>query len=468
MWFSLLFVGYFLFPNYVLSGANTLVGGWSKISEADFMEYEQQYSVMNEIGTNLLASPLVNGVRTSGLRPDVPFCFASQVVQGIKLKVFFQAHTDSQPDNKITCASVVWIVSWYKPPVQSIHTTCGNAQSLEAEHLCPKSRPKRDLLNEFDKHTTNMVRPTTDADVKILFDMFLEKYPRQYSSSSDEYNERFEIFKTNYQVIQHLNEIERGTAVYGITKFMDMSEEEYHRTLAPGFTRPLVPIQTLNSAELDTTNIPDSMDWRKHGAVTEVKNQGSCGSCWAFSTTGNVEGQWFLKHKKLISLSEQELVDCDTLDSGCGGGLPSNAYKSIEKLGGLEPEKDYPYVGEGEKCAIKRSDFKVFVNNSVALPKDEVKLAAWLAQNGPISIGINANLMQFYWGGISHPWKIFCNPKSLDHGVLIVGYGTENGTPFWIIKNSWGPDWGEEGYYRIYRGDGSCGLNNMATSSIVD
>ncbi|XP_076819578.1 cathepsin L-like [Clavelina lepadiformis] len=411
-------------------------------------------------------------------------CMSKQVVAGMMYYVDYTICDGGSKEPKCTeryCSAKIWIKAWLSVPSHENASITKHCSRLRPEawgncNISPEFRPKRDVSdNSFLDAILVMGKPIGnhyeyDQDVKPMFDRFLDSYEREYSKdeSSEIYQQRYEIFHKNLKIVRKLNDMEQGTAIYGITKFMDYSEDEYARYLAPGFTKKLVDIKDADLSDLDVENTPDSFDWREKGAVTPVKNQGQCGSCWAFSTTGNIEGQWFIKKKKLVSLSEQELVDCDSLDQGCGGGLPSNAYKSIEKLGGLEPEKDYPYVGENEKCDIKRSDLKVYINSSVALPTNEGKLAAWLAQNGPISIGINANLMQFYWGGISHPWKLFCNPKSLDHGVLIVGFGSENGTPYWIIKNSWGANWGEKGYYRIYRGDGSCGVNQMATSSIVE
>ncbi|XP_062587265.1 uncharacterized protein LOC134248884 [Saccostrea cucullata] len=299
-----------------------------------------------------------------------------------------------------------------------------------------------------------------------VFQNFQAKYERLYMSKEEE-KKRFKIFCDNLKKAQKMQDIEKGTAVYGITKFSDMSESEFKQYVGKLWD------QNANKGMKKATipkfkSLPKSFDWREHGAVTEVKNQGSCGSCWAFSTTGNIEGQWAIQKKKLISLSEQELVDCDKVDEGCNGGLPSQAYKEIIRLGGLESETDYKYRAHDEKCTFNKSMVRVKINGSVSISSNETEMAAWLVKNGPISIGINAFAMQFYMGGISHPWKFFCNPTKLDHGVLIVGYGVDGSKPYWIVKNSWGPDWGEKGYYLVYRGAGVCGLNTMCTSAVVN
>ncbi|XP_042910220.1 cathepsin L [Parasteatoda tepidariorum] len=381
----------------------------------------------------------------------------------------------------------------YKLQVRAGYTSCKKSEvkyedleSCEFQNgphkLCSlkvyKDLRGRHTLTEFHCETDSVNRSPIvnlhhDYAEKLLFDDFIARHGKEYKDEREKMG-RFKVFQENLKKIKFLNDHEKGTARYGLTHFADWTGEEFKRN-ALGLRPDLMDANEMPpSAEIPKISIPDSFDWRDKKIITEVKNQQQCGSCWAFSTTGNIEGQWALKKKALVSLSEQELVDCDKVDQGCNGGLQTNAYKEIIRLGGLEQEQDYPYEAEGEKCEFSKSKVKVYINGSVTISSNETEMAQWLVQNGPIAIGINANAMQFYYGGISHPWKFLCDPSNLDHGVLIVGYGVhtypifKKTLPFWIIKNSWGASWGEQGYYRVYRGDGTCGLNLMASSAVVN
>jgi len=310
------------------------------------------------------------------------------------------------------------------------------------------------------------------------FKKFVKKFGKSYEDKH-EYKRRYRIFRENMEKVQFLRETERGTGKYGPTIFADLTEEEFKAQklglkIPSGLKSNGKFSSSLPTIEVPEVTLPKQFDWRHYNAVTEVKNQGMCGSCWAFSVTGNVEGQWKIRRGQLLSLSEQELVDCDHVDHGCNGGLPENAYKELVKLGGLETEKDYKYDGEDEQCHFEKSKVKATIKGGISIPKNETQMAQWLFKNGPISVGLNANAMQFYYGGVSHPFKFLCNPEELDHGVLIVGFGVhvtkylKRVQPYWLIKNSWGPGWGEQGYYKLYRGDGTCGINQMATSAVVE
>ncbi|XP_012273766.1 uncharacterized protein LOC105696127 [Orussus abietinus] len=359
------------------------------------------------------------------------------------------------------CLVTVWSRPWIDQGIPDIKVDCDPL----------KSKTKRSLRGQ--NYTQKMAQIALELRHETMFEDFMKSYDRVYKTD-EEKNQRFEVFKDNLKIIDYLQQNEQGSAQYGVTMFADLTPEEFRARylgLRPDLrSENQIPMPM---AKISNIKLPVEFDWRHYNVVTPVKDQGQCGSCWAFSVTGNIEGQFALRHKKLLSFSEQELVDCDKLDEGCEGGLPDNAYRSIESLGGLELESEYPYEAEDEKCHFNNSEVIAKVVSAVNITSNETQMAQWLVENGPISVGINANAMQFYMGGVSHPLKFLCNPKELDHGVLIVGYGIhtypifKKKLPFWTIKNSWGPRWGEQGYYRVYRGDGTCGVNTMASSAIV-
>jgi len=229
-------------------------------------------------------------------------------------------------------------------------------------------------------------------------------------------------------------------------------------------------------------DVPASWDWTTKGAVTPVKDQGQCGSCWAFSTIGNMEGIWFLNGKTLTGLSEEQIVDCSTTDYGCGGGWPMWAMADMDASpydGNIDTEASYPYTagnGVSGSCQYSQSNigatepsYQSYCNeNTDTCTMNQIQQL--LVQYGPLSACLDAIPMQSYSEGIDNPSD--CDPTMIDHCITIVGYGTQNSTAFWKIKNSWGTDWGESGYYYLYRDDsnngmGVCGINRVITIASV-
>ena len=283
---------------------------------------------------------------------------------------------------------------------------------------------------------------------------YVKQYDKQYNPS--ELYHRYSIFKSNINTINNHNS-KHLSYTLGLNNFTDWDKDEFRHTYLNNISRPIK--HNYNMYKYKNLTIPDSIDWRANGYVTDVKDQGQCGSCWAFSAVGAMEGQHANVTKSLVSLSEQNLVDCSTTNFGCNGGWPDKAMDYVMK-NGIDTETSYPYTATGGSCSFNKSNVGATINNVTLLPQGNMSsLYETLATIGPMSVAIDAEYdFQLYSSGIYNSTN--CDPNSLDHAVLAVGYGvTLNGNKYIMVKNSWGVSWGMNGYiYMSADIDNLCGI----------
>ncbi|PON85243.1 Cyseine protease [Trema orientale] len=295
------------------------------------------------------------------------------------------------------------------------------------------------------------------------------------SRSLDEKHKRFNVFKENVKHVHNTNKKDKPYKLK-LNKFADMTNHEFRSTYADSKIKHHRMFRgsqhgTVKFMYEKVDSVPASVDWRKKGAVNAVKDQGNCGSCWAFSTVAAVEGINKIKTNMLVSLSEQELVDCDNeQNQGCNGGLMEYAFEYIKKRGGLTTETYYPYKAEDGSCdASKENSPAVSIDGHENVPENDEDALQKAVANQPVSVAIDAGSsdFQFYSEGV---FNGYCGTE-LNHGVAVVGYGTTlDGTKYWIVRNSWGPEWGEKGYIRMQRHvsdkEGLCGIAMEASYPI--
>ncbi|XP_068148101.1 cathepsin L1 isoform X1 [Drosophila tropicalis] len=307
------------------------------------------------------------------------------------------------------------------------------------------------------------------------------EHRKNYADSTEE-SFRMKIFTENkHHIAKHNQRFATGEVSYklALNKYADMLHHEFKETMN-GFNYTLH--KQLRSTDESFTGVtfispehvklPTAVDWRTKGAVTGVKDQGHCGSCWAFSSTGAIEGQHFRKSGTLVSLSEQNLVDCSTKygNNGCNGGLMDNAFRYVKDNGGIDTEKSYAYEGIDDSCHFDKNSIGATDRGFTDIPQgNEKKLAQAVATIGPVSVAIDASQQsfQFYSEGVYD--EPHCSPENLDHGVLVVGYGTEkDGSDYWLVKNSWGTTWGDGGFIKMSRNkENQCGIATAASYPLV-
>jgi len=318
----------------------------------------------------------------------------------------------------------------------------------------------------------------TDADTYLReFEAFIQRFGKHYTAT--ERSRRFAVFKSNYDIMERSN-AQNHSYKLGITPFADLTPEEFAAMY--GGTEPLSPrlsevhdLPFLGTYVGSNLSVPQSVDWRTAGAVSPVKSQGMCGSCWTFGASAAIEGAWKIATGQLVSLSEQQILDC-TADKpgyhGCKGGSIQGAIQYAVNAR-LSNEASYPYVARVGTCQEGKGNVVIPKGGVLGYknlrPDDEQLLLEAVAQQ-PVAVAVEAdqNVFQLYRGGVLT--SDACGRK-LDHAVTIVGYGTEKGQDYWLIKNSWGPLWGDKGYMRLARGKkdgGECGLASAPVIAIVD
>ncbi|XP_050411403.1 procathepsin L [Patella vulgata] len=304
------------------------------------------------------------------------------------------------------------------------------------------------------------------------WDIFKRQHGKLYEGQIETY--RRGVWEKNVAFIQSHNlQADRGVHSFrlGMNHLGDLTREEINKMLNGYTMKTSENIGATFMAPSNVGDLPTEVDWRKEGYVTPIKNQGQCGSCWSFSATGSLEGQTFKKTGKLVSLSEQNLVDCSGKEGnqGCAGGLMDQAFQYIKQNRGIDTEASYPYTAKDGTCHFSRANVGSTDVGFTDIPRDsESSLQQAVATVGPVSVAIDASrsTFHFYKSGVYNDPE--CSSTKLDHGVLAVGYGTSQGSDYWLVKNSWGTMWGLEGYIQMSRNqDNQCGIATVASYPLV-
>ncbi|XP_060523576.1 procathepsin L-like [Cylas formicarius] len=305
------------------------------------------------------------------------------------------------------------------------------------------------------------------ADFVEQWIKFQLDYAKNYTKQESLF--RFAIFKQNLKRIEkHNTKFLQGLMTFkiGLNQFGDLTKEEFIQTLTANPSN-LVSKRSINESHRTIRQVPEYFDWREQSAVGSVKNQGNCGSCWSFSAIGALESQVYLKTGKMVSLSEQNLIDCakDNINHGCQGGWMANAFEYL-KNNYVTSDSEYSYVGVQQQCQINERQTKISIRGYQRVQGNEQVLKEAVATIGPITAAMDASNLQFYSNGVYRDDE--CSPNYVNHGVLIVGYGNEAGRDYWLIKNSWGSSWGENGYFKIIRNRGNqCNLASYTMYPIL-
>ncbi|XP_045873395.1 cathepsin W [Meles meles] len=341
----------------------------------------------------------------------------------------------------------------------------------------------KDSLSEKDLDPNSL-------KLKQVFELFQAQYNRSYSNPK-EYARRLEIFAHNLAQAQKMEAEDLGTAEFGMTPFSDLTEEEFeqlhgHQKITPGET-PGVGRKV--GSEVVVDSVSPSCDWRKlKGVKSPIKQQGNCNCCWAMAAAGNIEALWSIRYNRSVQVSVQELLDCNRCGDGCKGGFVWDAFVTVLNNSGLASEKDYPFRGNLKRHKCLASNYKkvAWIQDFIMLQNNEQTMAEYLAAHGPITVTINMKLLQQYKKGVIKAIPATCDPYLVDHSVLLVGFGKTKSTerrrakgghsrthphrpiPYWILKNSWGAEWGEEGYFRLHRGSNTCGITKYPFTARVD
>ena len=374
--------------------------------------------------------------------------FATSAVQFHPYYLFCSMNAVHQMNSVSVCNTFGGFLNNQCNDYFSKNTDRNNDKSLCYKYITYKDNQNVDMMiNKWDK----------------FIDYFTE-YNRYYNSFT-EVTDRFNIFHDNLYFINDHNANSNSSFTLGINQFTDMTNQEFKDRFVNGLGA-VVGSTSCKSFSSSASGAPSSIDWRAKGAVTSVKDQGQCGSCWTFSATGAIEGAWAISTGKLIDFSEEELVECAGLkygSMGCNGGQMDGAFKYVIENGQCTLSS-YPYTsgtGQSGNCKTSCTPVATLSSCSDVVPNDQISLKGAVAKQ-PVSIAIEADTRYFqsYSSGILDSTSCGTN---LDHGVLIVGYGEQNGIKYWNVKNSWSSSWGDNGYVKILRSDstndkGICGI----------